>query len=111
MRKIAGKGNAGYNEGPRSTPTVDGEVLYTLGISGDLVCLKVENGDPVWQVNLKKEYKGNVGSWGYSESPLIDGDKVIVAPGGNEATIVALDKKTGQNVWKSKIGDGAHSLG
>jgi outer membrane protein assembly factor BamB len=109
-KKIAGKGSAGYNEGPRSTPTVDGDVLYTLGISGDLVCLKVENGDLVWQVNLKKEYKGNVGGWGYSESPLVDADKVIVAAGGKDATIIALDKKTGQNIWKSKVpqGDQAH---
>ena len=108
VKKIAGKGSAGYNEGPRSTPTVDGDVLYTLGISGDLVCLKVADGELVWQVNLRKEYKGSVGGWGYSESPLIDGDKVVVTPGGGDATIVALDKKTGKNIWKSKVGDGAH---
>src|SRR5262245_5324717 len=108
VKKIAAKGSAGYNEGPRSTPTVEGDVLYTLGISGDLVCMKVADGELVWQVNLRKEYKGSVGGWGYCESPLIDGDKVVIAPGGKDATIVALDKKTGKNIWKAAVGDSAH---
>lgn len=107
--KIARKGSAGLNEGPRSTPTVDGDVLYTLGISGDLVCLKVADGNEVWQVSLKKEFKGEVGGWGYCESPLIDGDKVIVVAGGRDATIVALNKKDGKTIWKSKVPQGDHA--
>jgi outer membrane protein assembly factor BamB len=92
----------GYGEGSRSTPTVVDDVLYTLGIDGDLVCLKVSDGELVWHVNLKKEYGGQVGGWGYSESPLVDGDKVVVAAGGTDATIVALDRKRGNLIWKSK---------
>lgn len=100
----------GYNEGPRCTPTVDGERLYVLGLGGDLVCLKTSSGAEVWRKNLYKDFGGQVGPWGYSESPLIDGDKVLCTPGGKMATLVALDKKTGETVWKgvASKGDSAH---
>jgi outer membrane protein assembly factor BamB len=109
VKKIAKKGNAGYNEGPRGTPTVEGDYLWTLGISGDLACMDVKNGDIVWQKNLQKDFKGARGGWGYTESPLIDGEKVIITPGGEQA-IVALNKKTGAVIWKAKVpgNDGAH---
>src|SRR5215813_11454862 len=67
--RIAPKAKAGYAEGPRCTPTVDGDVLYALGMDGDLVCLKVATGKLVWKKNIKKDFKGNVGGWKYSESP------------------------------------------
>jgi outer membrane protein assembly factor BamB len=109
-KRIAAKNSKyGYGEGSRSTPTVVGDVLYTLGIDGDLVCLKVADGDLVWHVKLKKEYGGSVGGWGYSESPLVDGDHVIVAAGGRDATIVALDRKDGKLVWKCKVPQGDHA--
>jgi outer membrane protein assembly factor BamB len=107
--KIAAKGKAGYNEGSRSTPTVDGDRLYCIGVSSDLVCLDV-TGKIVWQKNLKTEYAGKMMSgWGYSESPLIDGDKLICTPGGKTATLVALNKKDGELIWKGSVpeGDGA----
>jgi len=97
-------------EGSRSTPTVDGDLLYVLGDGGELACLKVADGKEVWHKNLTdKDFDGSVPRWGYSESPLIDGDKLICTPGGGQATLAALDKKTGDTIWKAKVpqGDGA----
>jgi outer membrane protein assembly factor BamB len=99
----------GYGEGPRCTPAVDGERLYALGVSGDLVCLEVATGKLVWHHNLVKDFGGSIPGWGYSESPLVDGDKVIATPGRKKATLVALNKKTGDTLWTSQVpeGDGA----
>jgi outer membrane protein assembly factor BamB len=100
----------GYNEGPRSTPTVDGELVFALGVSGDLVCLESATGKERWHKKLVDDFSGRVmSSWGYSESPLVDGDRVIATPGGDQATLVALDKKTGSTIWKASVpqGDGA----
>ncbi|MFN4258964.1 MAG: PQQ-binding-like beta-propeller repeat protein [Gemmataceae bacterium] len=108
--RIAATRRVGHGSGSRSTPTVDGELLYGVGVSGDLVCLEVATGNIVWQKNMPKEFGGRMMSgWGYSESPLIDGDKVIATPGGKEATLVALHKKTGDLIWQCPVpgGDGA----
>lgn len=94
-------GKAGGNLG--CTPTVDGERVYALGQEGDLVCLEAKDGKRVWHRNLLKEFGGQYGGWHYCESPLVDGDQVIVTPGGKGATMVALDKKTGDTVWKCAI--------
>jgi outer membrane protein assembly factor BamB len=96
-------------EGSRSTPTVEADRLYALGENGDLVCMKVANGEEIWHQNLVKDYGGRVPRWGYSESPLIDGEKLICTPGGKDATLVALDKMSGKLLWKAKVpqGDGA----
>ena len=85
-----------------STPTVDGDHVYALGQLGDLVCIDAA-GKRVWQRNLQKEFGGVKGGWNYCESPLVDGDNVIVTPGGKDATIVALNKKTGETVWKCPV--------
>jgi outer membrane protein assembly factor BamB len=109
-RIAAAKKNFGYDEGPRCTPTVDGEFLYALGTDGDLACLRVNDGKLVWHKNLVSDFGGRMMSgWGYSESPLIDGDKLICTPGGKKATLIALDKKSGKEIWKAPIpeGDGA----
>jgi outer membrane protein assembly factor BamB len=92
--------------GARSTPTVDGELLYALGSDGDLACLETSNGKVRWQKNIREEFTGKPGTWAYSESPLIDGDLLVCTPGGSEATIVALNKKTGSVVWKSPLAEG-----
>jgi len=99
----------GSSQGPRCTPTVDGDRLYALGVSGDLVCLEVAAGKQLWHHNLVKEFDGGMPSWGYSESPLVDGPKVIATPGRKKATLVAFDKMTGQTLWTSQVpqGDGA----
>ncbi len=90
-----------WGGGPRSTPTVDGELIYLLGPNGDLVCLTAENGKRVWSVKLTTDLGGGVPNWGYTESPLVDGDLVVVTPGGKKGTLAALDKKTGKLVWQS----------
>jgi outer membrane protein assembly factor BamB len=110
VRIAAANTDVGYNQGPRCTPTVDGERIYVLGLGSDLVCLEAATGKEVWRKNLVNDFKGSPGSWGYSESPLIDGDKVLCTPGGQEATLVALNKKTGELVWKGLVpeGDDAH---
>jgi len=89
----------------RSTPTVDGDLIYAMGSDGDLACLETGTGKIRWQKNVKKEFDGKPGLWAYAESPLVDGDAVVVTPGGAQATIVALNKKTGAVIWKSAIPD------
>lgn len=93
--------------GARSTPTVDGELLLALGSDGDLVCASTKDGKIRWQKNLRTEFGGKPGEWAYSESPLVDGDAVVCSPGGADATIVALNKKTGNVLWKCAIPESA----
>src|SRR5579863_1379637 len=84
-------GQQGGN-GPRATPTVDGDRIYTMGASGDLVCLGAADGKLRWHKNMVSDFGGHIPTWGYSESPLVDGEKVIATPGGDAATLVALNK-------------------
>lgn len=89
-------------EGPGCTPTVDGDHLYVIGNGGDLACLGVSDGKIVWQRSLTRDFGGSAPVWSYRESPLVDGDGLICTPGGPEAMLVALDKLTGDTIWKSK---------
>lgn len=100
----------GYGEGSRSTPTVDGDRLYVVGVSGDLTCLDFATGQKRWQRNLVKEFGGGIPPWGYTESPLIDGEKCIATPGNGQATVIAVNKLTGEELWRCKVpeGDPAH---
>jgi len=93
--------------GPRSTPTIDGDRLYTLGVAGELVCMNLRDGTIRWQHHMVRDFGGAIPTWGYAESVLIDGDRLICTPGGRQATLAALNKLTGEPVWKSPIGDGA----
>ena len=88
--------------GPRGTPTVDSDRVYVLSENGDLVCLQVADGKVVWRRNILKEFSGRNINWLISESPLVDGNRVIVTPGGRNAGMVALDKMSGATVWVSK---------
>ncbi len=85
----------------RSTPTVEGEVLFALGSDGDLACVETAGGKVRWRKNLRADFGGKPGIWAYSESPLIDGDTLVCTPGGSDATLVAVNKKTGEVIWKS----------
>lgn len=87
----------------RATPTVDGKLLYTLGSDGDLVCLETAGGKERWRKSLRKDFAGKPGVWAYSESPLVDGNALVCTPGGSEATMVALNKTTGEVIWKCAI--------
>ncbi len=90
----------------RSTPAIDGDFIYALGSDGDLVCLETSSGKIRWQKSLRKDYGGQPHEWAYAESPLVDGDVLVVTPGGAQATMVALNKKTGAVIWKSAIPGG-----
>lgn len=86
----------------RSTPTVDGDLLYILTPHGELVCLESATGNERWRKHLEQDFGGRKGDgWGYSESVLVDGDRLICTPGGESATMVALDKQTGNLIWKA----------
>ncbi|MDW8222303.1 MAG: PQQ-binding-like beta-propeller repeat protein [Gemmatales bacterium] len=104
-----GKTGGNY-PGPRSTPTIDGDYVYALGQFGDLVCLRLADGREVWRKNFQTDFQGRKGdSWHYSESVLIDGDKLVCTPGGEAAPIVALEKLTGAVLWKAKIPGGVRA--
>jgi outer membrane protein assembly factor BamB len=108
-KEFAKAGKVGYDEGPRCTPTYHadpklGGLVYAVGVSGDLVCVKAENGEKVWAKNFPKDFGGRMMSgWGFSESPLVDGDKLVCTPGSDSAAIVALNKETGELIWKSAV--------
>lgn len=117
----------GWGNGPRGTPTIDGQWIYVLAAKGNLVCLSLADGSERWKVNLTEELGGQIPIWGYSESPLIDGDRVIVTPGVKQkakpkdkkgeteaeeeseepeeplpgTAIVALNKRTGETLWQT----------
>ncbi|MEZ6132847.1 MAG: PQQ-binding-like beta-propeller repeat protein [Planctomycetaceae bacterium] len=90
-----------YPSGPRCTPNVDGERVYTLGAEGHLFCFDIPTGKIVWSKDLKKEYGTKAALWGYAAHPLIDGDKLLTLAGGSGSHIVAFNKSTGQELWRS----------
>ena len=90
-------------EGPGCTPTVDGALLYVEGLGGDVACLQVNDGKVVWRRSLTSDFGGRVPMWSYRESPLVDGEKLICTPGGDDAMLVALDKQTGKTIWQTKM--------
>lgn len=101
--------NDGYG-GPRGTPTVAGDLAYALGTEGDLVAVEIDSGDVRWRRNLPADFDGheplNGGgdyTWKYAESPLVDGNRVLVTPGGEDNVIVALDRMTGELIWETRI--------
>jgi outer membrane protein assembly factor BamB len=89
-------------DGPRGTPTVDGDRLYALGGNGDLSCLETKSGRVVWTMNILDKFGGSNPKWGISESPLVIGEKVLVNAGGPDASVIALNKKDGSLIWKSQ---------
>ncbi len=95
--------------GPRATPTVDGQRLYTVDQWGEMVCLSTADGKEVWRKDYLKDFGTSRPEWGFSESPLVDGDQVVVTPGGEKGALVALKKDTGTVIWRSTdFTDGAH---
>jgi outer membrane protein assembly factor BamB len=92
--------------GPRGTPTVDGDLVYAIGTEGDLVCVEAATGKERWRKSLVRDFGGEMMSmWKFSESPLVDGDRVVVTPGAKNAALVALDKKTGKELWRAAVPD------
>jgi outer membrane protein assembly factor BamB len=98
----------GWGDGPRGTPAVDGDRVYTISGRGDVVCASVADGKVQWQKTMK-DFGGKTPNWGYSESILVDGNKIICTPGGEKGAVIALDKTSGEVVWQSKdFTDPAH---
>lgn len=109
LRTAFGGYRNGMGDGPRGTPTVDGERLYVEGGNGDVACMNTATGETIWHINLSAEFGGRVPGWGYSESPLVVDDLLIVTPGGQQGTLLALNKMTGESVWQSgSITESAH---
>jgi outer membrane protein assembly factor BamB len=94
-----GTATTGTYAGSRSTPTVDGGLVYALTHTGELVCLEARAGGEKWRRNLVKDFGGKASPFGYAESPLVDGESLICTPGGAKSTMVALSKLTGKQVW------------
>jgi outer membrane protein assembly factor BamB len=91
-------------DGPRCTPTLDGDRLYAIGTDGDLVCLETASGRVLWRKHFVHDFGGQMMShWRFSESPLVDGDRLVCTPGGKEATMIALEKRTGKLIWKCAV--------
>ena len=93
-----------HSDGPRCTPTVDGGFAYAVGTGGNVVCVAADTGELRWRRNLQDDLGGGKNpSWKFSESPLIDGEKLLCTPGGRNAVMAALDKRTGEPVWKCSM--------
>lgn len=94
----------GSGDHSNGTPTVDGDLVFAIGLQGDLVCANASDGQVVWRKNFKSNFGGRMMSgWGFSESPLVDGDRLICTPGAQDAMLVALDKRTGETIWKAAM--------
>jgi outer membrane protein assembly factor BamB len=90
--------------GARATPTVDGDLLYTTTTDGDLYALETATGKMRWKKSLPNDFGGRMMSqWRWAESPLVDGDRVVVTPGGSKTSMIALDKKTGAGIWFTTV--------
>lgn len=101
--KIGATRPDGMGAGPRGTPTIAGDAVYALGANGDLACLALADGRVRWAGNVLSNSGASNITWGISESPLVDGGRVIVTPGGPGATMVAVDAKSGRLVWKTAV--------
>jgi outer membrane protein assembly factor BamB len=101
--EIGSRFDNNWGDGPRGTPTVDGDLVFGLGGQGNLICVKADSGQKLWTKNMQRELGGKMMSgWGYTESPLVDGDLVVCTPGGKQGTLAAFDKRTGEVRWQSK---------
>jgi outer membrane protein assembly factor BamB len=106
--KLGGILDNNWGDGPRGTPCVDGDRVYVLSGPGNLVCVNIADGKILWQVTMKS-LGGGIPKWGYTESVLVDGPRVLCTPGGSKGTVAALDKLTGKVLWRSKgFTDEAH---
>lgn len=93
--------NVQYPSGPRTTPVIDGDRLYTLGTMGDMRCLNAADGTLVWSKNFAKDFKAPLPLWGWSAHLLLDGDTIVALVGGEGQAVMAFDKKSGETKWKA----------
>lgn len=100
LGKAGAPGWGGFG-GPRGTPTADGDLVFAVGQYGELACYETATGREVWRRELVADFGGKLPEWGFTESPLVDGEKVVVTPGGPRGALVALNKRTGDLLWQS----------
>jgi outer membrane protein assembly factor BamB len=94
-------GNLDYGNGPRAQPTIHDGRVYTVGALGQVNCLDARTGAVIWQRHYQTDFGGRLPMWGYAGSPVIHGDVVLLAPGGPDAGLVALQRVTGAEIWRS----------
>ena len=90
-----------FEGGTASTPTIDGQRLYTVSHQGDLFCFDIKTGKPLWQKHYQKDFAGRRPQWGYAGSPTVHGNLLLLDVGAKDASTIALDKLTGATIWKS----------
>ncbi|MBM3879449.1 MAG: polyvinylalcohol dehydrogenase [Verrucomicrobia bacterium] len=101
LGKAGAPGWGGFG-GPRCTPTVAGDLVYAIGQYGELACYEAASGKEVWRKHFVTDFGGRLPEWGFSESPLVDGDRLLCTPGGSDGIVVALNKRTGALLWRSQ---------
>ncbi len=102
----------GGGKEPNCSPTVDGDLVFGISHGGDLLCANAETGREVWRKNFEQDFGGKMMSmWGFSESPTVDGDRLIVTPGAQRAMMAALDKRTGNVIWQAAMPSNVGSAG
>ncbi len=95
----------GETGGPRATPTIDGDSVFVEGTEGQVVCLDRATGAIRWQKSITRDYNGQMMSiWKWAESPLVDGDRLLFTPGNYDAMVVAVNKRTGKDIWRAEVG-------
>ncbi len=90
-----------FTNAPRAMPIVCDGLVYTQGALGDLHCFDIATGKIIWKKHLVEDYAGELPWWGYSSPPLVDGDRLIIAPGGKETSVVSIDRLTGESIWET----------
>ena len=102
--KVGKAGAPGWGgfAGPRCTPTVNGDLVFAVGQYGEVACVDAASGKEHWRKDYVKDFGGKLPEWGYCGMPLVDGDRVILVPGGQRGNLAALNKNTGELIWQSK---------
>jgi outer membrane protein assembly factor BamB len=91
-----------WDEGPRATPTVDGDRVYAVGASGIMTALTVDTGEVLWRTNFVEDFGAEIPQWGFASAPIVDGERVITLVGGTpDAKVVAFNRATGDEIWRS----------
>jgi len=95
------EGRMDFTNSPRANPVICEGLVYLLGAFGDLHCVELDTGRVVWRKHLAEDFGAKRPMWGYCSTPLVVSDKLIVNPGAEDAALVAMDRRTGKELWRS----------